>query len=135
MKLIKNYEEESKSLLEDQYLLVYNRRARVKRSLKRLMEFIKQGNPKARTLFKNYVKIRDLEAPKLRTASIILLPYMVGKTLKVYNGKTYQTVKILEEAIGRYLGEFITTRTHGPHIRSKDKDSKGTKAFKHSKKS
>jgi len=36
----------------------------------------------------------------------IILPEMVGKTIKVYSGKEFIPVTIIEEMIGHYLGEF-----------------------------
>ena len=39
----------------------------------------------------------------------IILPEMVGKTIKVYSGKEFIPVIIIEEMIGHYLGEFILT--------------------------
>merc|ERR1712238_357125 len=39
-----------------------------------------------------------------------LLPKFFGFTLRVYNGKTFITVKIINEMIGHKLGEFVSTR-------------------------
>ena len=41
---------------------------------------------------------------------------MLGKTIKIYNGKEYFPVEINSEMLGHYLGEFVITRkmvTHG----------------------
>lgn len=38
------------------------------------------------------------------------MPKFVGITLQVYNGKTFTTIKIIEEMINYKLGEFINTR-------------------------
>lgn len=40
----------------------------------------------------------------------VITPDMVGLTFGIYNGKEFHEVKIVEEAIGRYLGEFAPTR-------------------------
>ena len=45
----------------------------------------------------------------------IILPEMVGKTIKVYSGKEFIPVTIIEEMIGHYLGEFILTRKKVAH--------------------
>ena len=45
----------------------------------------------------------------------IILPEMIGKTIKVYSGKEFIPVIIIEEMIGHYLGEFILTRKKVAH--------------------
>lgn len=45
----------------------------------------------------------------------IILPEMVGKTIKVYSGKEFIPVIIIEEMIGHYLGEFVLTRKRVAH--------------------
>ena len=47
---------------------------------------------------------------------MIIVPAMVGKTIRIYNGKEYLPVLITVEMLGHYLGEFALTRkmvTHG----------------------
>ncbi len=44
-----------------------------------------------------------------------ILPEMVGKTIKVYSGKEFIPVIIVEEMIGHYLGEFVLTRKRVEH--------------------
>ncbi len=45
----------------------------------------------------------------------IILPEMVGKTIKVFSGKEFIPVVIIEEMIGHYLGEFVLTRKKVAH--------------------
>ncbi len=45
----------------------------------------------------------------------IILPEMVGKTIKVHNGKAFIPVIIIEDMIGHYLGEFSLTRKKVMH--------------------
>ncbi|HKZ41226.1 MAG TPA: 30S ribosomal protein S19 [Candidatus Hodarchaeales archaeon] len=40
----------------------------------------------------------------------VILPNMVGKTIHVHVGNTFQPVKILPECIGHYLGEYALTK-------------------------
>jgi ribosomal protein S19 len=40
----------------------------------------------------------------------VILPKFVGFSLKIYNGKTFTTIKIIDEMVGHKLGEFVTTR-------------------------
>ena len=46
---------------------------------------------------------------------MIILPEMTGKTIKVYNGKEFISVIIVDEMIGRCLGEFALTRRKVEH--------------------
>lgn len=63
--------------------------------------------------------VRDVEAGKknLRThlRDMIILPSMVGLTIKIYNGKEFIPVTIQEEMLGHYLGEFAMTRKSVRH--------------------
>jgi len=40
---------------------------------------------------------------------------MVGKTLSIHSGKEYVTVRIIDEMLGHYLGEFALTRKSVKH--------------------
>jgi small subunit ribosomal protein S19 len=46
---------------------------------------------------------------------MVILPIMVGKTIKVHSGKTFVPLLIQEEMLGHCLGEFITTRSRVAH--------------------
>ena len=46
---------------------------------------------------------------------MIILPEMAGKTIKVYNGKEFISVIIVDEMIGHCLGEFALTRKRVEH--------------------
>lgn len=46
---------------------------------------------------------------------MIILPEMVGKTIKVHSGKVFLPVAIVGEMIGHYLGEFVLTRNRVQH--------------------
>jgi small subunit ribosomal protein S19 len=45
----------------------------------------------------------------------VITPDMVGLTFGVYNGKEFVEVKVTEEMIGHYLGEFSLTRKPVQH--------------------
>lgn len=45
----------------------------------------------------------------------IILPEMIGGTIRVHNGKELVPVIIVEDMIGHYLGEFSMTRKRGEH--------------------
>ncbi|MFB6301187.1 MAG: 30S ribosomal protein S19 [Halobacteriales archaeon] len=44
-----------------------------------------------------------------------ILPEFVGLTFAVYNGQAFERVRVEEEMIGHYLGEFQLTRTQVEH--------------------
>jgi len=52
---------------------------------------------------------------KSHCRDMIILPEMVGITLKVYSGKEFIPIIIIEEMIGHYLGEFVLTRNRVQH--------------------
>ncbi|AXI25153.1 30S ribosomal protein S19 [Methanofervidicoccus sp. A16] len=89
--------------------------ARQRRSL--LRSLARGINPKHRKLLKKIRRARRLlnrgKEPKvIRThcRDFIIIPEMVGLTIGIHNGQEFKEVKIVEEAIGRYLGEFALTR-------------------------
>jgi len=52
---------------------------------------------------------------KTHVRDIVITPNMVGKTIKVYNGKEFVPVNIVEEMLGHVLGEFSLTRKRVGH--------------------
>jgi small subunit ribosomal protein S19 len=52
---------------------------------------------------------------KTHCRTMIILPEMVNKTIKVYNGKAFEDVIVQPEMIGHYLGEFSQTRKRVAH--------------------
>ena len=46
---------------------------------------------------------------------MVILPLMVGMTIKVFNGKEFFPIMITEEMIGHRLGEFAITRKRVEH--------------------
>jgi small subunit ribosomal protein S19 len=44
-----------------------------------------------------------------------ILPEFVGKTFAVYNGQSFERVRVQPEMIGHYLGEFQLTRGKVEH--------------------
>ncbi len=64
--------------------------------------------------------IRKHSNVKTHNRDMIILPEMVGKTVKVYSGKEFVPVIISPEMLGHYLGEFVLTRKkvvhHAPGI-------------------
>lgn len=49
----------------------------------------------------------------------VILPSFVNKIIRVHNGKSFVSLKIVEDMIGFKLGEFVSTRVR--HIYKKKK--------------
>ena len=52
---------------------------------------------------------------KTHCRDMIILPEMIGKTIKVHKGKEFIPVAIEADMIGHYLGEFALTRKKVVH--------------------
>jgi small subunit ribosomal protein S19 len=48
-------------------------------------------------------------AIKTHARDMIILPYMVGLTIHVHNGKEFVPIEIKPEMVGHYLGEYVMT--------------------------
>jgi len=55
----------------------------------------------------------------------MVIPDMVGLTIRVHNGKQHLPVSIVENMVGHKLGEFAPTRTFRGHSGMKKKRSPG----------
>lgn len=55
-----------------------------------------------------------------------VVPMIIGYTIDVYNGKEYFPIVITDQIVGQKLGEFVTTRTFGGHLRP---EKKGKRLF------
>ena len=64
--------------------------------------------------------IRKSNNVRTHCRDMIIIPEMVGKSVKVYSGREFVQVIIGAEMIGHYLGEFVLTRKkvvhHAPGI-------------------
>ena len=52
---------------------------------------------------------------KTHVRDMIILPEMVGITMKIYKGNSFEPVRIVPEMIGRCLGEFTYNRKRVEH--------------------
>ena len=100
--------EELANIPNEKLLKLFSARAR--RSLtrgtmsddkKKLMEELKDENNK------NPIKthLRD----------VIILPYMIGKTVQVFSGKEFVPIIITIQMVGHYLGEYVITNKRVNH--------------------
>ncbi|MEK6901490.1 MAG: ribosomal protein S19 family protein, partial [Nanoarchaeota archaeon] len=98
-------EEDMKKLTLKEYMDLAPSRVRraLKRGLteaqKRLMKRVEAGDKNIET------HCRDM----------VIIPLMIGLTIKVYNGKDFFPVAITGELVGHYLGEFSHTRKSVSH--------------------
>lgn len=81
--------------------------ARQRRSLKR-------GLTEQQKILLSRVKKNEANI-KTHCRDMIILPEMIGKTIKVYNGKEFAPVIIVDEMIGHCLGEYALTRQRVEH--------------------
>tara|TARA_B100000949_G_scaffold213667_1_gene208722 strand:+ start:493 stop:888 length:396 start_codon:yes stop_codon:yes gene_type:complete len=95
--------------LEDFILLVPSRQ---RRSLNRGISDVK------RKLLEDLRRQKYQTSPGLirtHARDMIVLPYMVGLTVHLHNGKEYVPLEIKFEMIGHYLGEYAITNKKVQH--------------------
>jgi len=83
-------------------------------STSRVRRVIKRGmnDEHKKVLRKIKDKKRNIET---HCRDMIIVPEMIGITLKVHNGKSFEPVDILPDMVGHYLGEFALTRKRLVH--------------------
>ena len=81
--------------------------ARQRRSLKRGL------NAQQKILLKEIKEKK--ENIKTHCRDLIVLPEMLGVTIRVHNGKEFVIVNLQDDMIGHYLGEFAQTRKRVEH--------------------
>ena len=80
--------------------------ARQRRSIKRGLV---KDNKNLLTSLKNKDSVRT------HIRNMIIMPDMVGKSLEIYNGKSFEKVEVMPEMIGHFFGEFSLTRGRVQH--------------------
>jgi small subunit ribosomal protein S19 len=81
--------------------------ARQRRSIKR--GFSKEHK-------KILVNLKTSDSVRTHLRDMLVFPEMVGKSIEIYNGKSFEKVDVIPEMVGHYFGEFALTRhrvTHG----------------------
>jgi len=74
---------------------------------------IKRGFTDMKKKLTTDVNKKDNKKTHLR--SMIVVPSMVGRTIRVHTGKEFEPVLIQDEMVGHYLGEFAFTRRKTKH--------------------
>jgi small subunit ribosomal protein S19 len=75
--------------------------SRARRTLNREL-----SHEKKRLIERVRAATQEGKAIKTHARDMIILPFMVGITISVYNGKEFMAVEIKPEMIGHYLGEY-----------------------------
>lgn len=98
-------EEEVKQIDLNEFMELAN--ARQRRSLKR--GFTEQQ--------KKLLKLLEADKDNIKThcRNMTIVPIMLGKTLRVYNGREFIPVRVTLEMLGHSLGEFSSTRKSVAH--------------------
>ncbi|MFH1779984.1 MAG: ribosomal protein S19 family protein [Candidatus Micrarchaeota archaeon] len=91
-------EEELKNLSLEEFIKLIPTSA--KRTLKRMSYQVK-------SFLKNYRKNKGTY--KTHTRQMVIIPEMLGDTIKVYGGKDWVDVKIVPEMLGKRLGDYTIT--------------------------
>jgi small subunit ribosomal protein S19 len=58
---------------------------------------------------------KSMKPVKTHKRNMLILPVMVGKSLMIHDGKSYQQVLVTDEMIGHRIGEFALTRRRVQH--------------------
>ena len=60
-------------------------------------------------------KIEKKKQIKTHSRYLLIVPQLVGMNIRIYNGKEFSPVQIIEEMLGHRLGEFSVTRNKVKH--------------------
>lgn len=69
--------------------------------------------------FFNEIRLTTIKKIKTTSRNSVVLPFLIGRTVQVHNGKFFIPIKITEEMIGHKLGEFTLTRLRHTYKRKK----------------
>jgi small subunit ribosomal protein S19 len=97
--------DEIKKMDIQQFMQLVNSRERRK---------LKRGFTEQEKIFLENLRAGEKD-PKTQCRDIIVLPEMLGRLIKIYNGKEYLPVAIEPEMLGHRLGEFAQTRRKVAH--------------------
>ena len=88
-------------------------------SMRQVIELLpsRQRRSFKRGLSKDKEKLLQAKKDNRKThlRDVIIVPALVGKTIRIHNGKEFVPVTIQEEMIGHYLGEYAFTRKRITH--------------------
>jgi small subunit ribosomal protein S19 len=59
--------------------------------------------------------LKNKDSVRTHIRNMIIMPDVVGKSIEIYNGKSFEKVEVMPEMIGHYFGEFALTRARVQH--------------------
>jgi len=74
---------------------------------------IKRGFTEQEKILLNNLKSKD--SVKTHCRDMIIIPEMVGKVISIFNGKTFEVLRVEPDMLGHRLGEFSITRKKLAH--------------------
>ena len=60
-------------------------------------------------------KVKAKDNVKTHLRDMIVLPDMIGKTVKIHNGQKFESILLQPETLGCYFGELVLTRKRLAH--------------------
>lgn len=81
----------------------------------RIRRSIQRGFNDSQQVFLEKLRAKPEKAVKTHCRDMPVLPEMIGKTIKVYNGKQFHEVRVSAEMLGHYISEFASSRAKGSH--------------------
>jgi len=75
----------------------------------RIRRKIKRGLTEQNKIFLDKIR-KGKKNVETHCRNMIVLPEMIGMTLKIHNGRTFEPLLIQPEMLGHYLGEFAPSR-------------------------
>ncbi len=75
---------------------------------------LKRGFSEQEKIFLENLRAGEKD-PKTQCRDLVILPEMLGKLIRVHNGKEYMPVAIEPEMLGHRLGEFAQSRRKVAH--------------------
>ncbi|MEK6824627.1 MAG: ribosomal protein S19 family protein [Nanoarchaeota archaeon] len=82
--------------------------------------------------FVREIEEKEVKKKRIRThlRDLVIVPHLVGKTIAVHSGKTFEDVHVTVEMIGHRLGEFVMTRKRVTHSAAGIGATKSSKTLK-----
>jgi small subunit ribosomal protein S19 len=74
-----------------------------------------------KSFFKLRLKKQNKTELKIWSRKSTILPYLVGQTINIHNGKKFLKLKITKQMLGHKLGEFVPTRARFFYKKTKKK--------------
>ncbi|MFH1399372.1 MAG: 30S ribosomal protein S19 [Candidatus Woesearchaeota archaeon] len=74
-----------------------------------------RGLTKPQKIFMKKLEEKKDKALKTHNREMVVLPGMVGRTIRIHRGKDYMAITIIPEMIGHVFGELVMTRKKVEH--------------------